>query len=204
LNALKTGAAQFGIESGMPGSGLETNQLFGNIAGFSENQQQQGIANYLKLAGTLGPQMTDPGLSAQIAARNADLAAAPDPRLAAQEEFNRWKEAFNLTRSAGTPAGPWFGSAQGMGVPYGATVGRSNWGGSGLTPPDDLGFRDYTPSGFATYPNVPAVGAINPTGGNEDPWAQLGQFSVGPRPGPDWGGFYPGISDEEAAAIRAE
>src|ERR1700704_5821967 len=47
LNALKTGAAQFGVANGMPGSGLETNQLFGNIAGFSEGQQQKGVSNYL-------------------------------------------------------------------------------------------------------------------------------------------------------------
>lgn len=141
LNALKTGAAQFGINSGMgPGSGLETNQLFGNIAGFSEGLQEKGVRNYLSEVGALGPTMTNPNLAAEIAARNADLEAAPDPKLAAEQAFKDWLRGFEFTRSAGSPAGPW--------AP-GGTLGptHSNWGGYGLTPPTDaLGFPSYNMS----------------------------------------------------------
>jgi hypothetical protein len=143
LNALKTGAAQFGVGSGLGfGSGLETNQLFGNIAGFSEGQQQKGVQNYLGEVGALGRTMTDPSLAAEISARNADLAAAPDPKLAAQQQFNDWLRGYQYTRSAATPAGPWApGGTLGPSQGYGTT--HSNWGGFGMAPPDDLGFPSY-------------------------------------------------------------
>lgn len=162
MNALKTGAAQFGVASGMPGSGLEQNQLFGNIAGFSEAQQRKGVQDYLSEVGALGPTMTNPNLAAEISARNADLAAAPDPRLAAEQAFNDWLRGFNYTRSAGTPNAPW-GAGGTLGpVPYGATVGRSNWGGMGINPPDDLGFPGYNmnpePQGVYTATATPPPG----------------------------------------------
>ncbi len=198
LNALKTGAAQFGVGTGMPGSGLETNQLFGNIAGFSEAQQEKGVRNYLAEVGALGPTMTNPNLAAEIAARNATLAAAPDPKLAAEQAFNDWLRGFNITRSAGTPAGPWapggtLGPATGFGTMH------SNWGGTGMTPPtDDLGFSTY---GIPEYsPGVYTATASTPAGGwpGAQPWNA--GFAVG---APYYeGGFYPGISDEEAAAAR--
>jgi len=180
LNALKTGAAQFGISSGMPGSGLETNQLFGNIAGFSEGQQQKGVQNYLSEVGALGPTMTNPNLAAEISARNAELAAAPDPKLAAEQAFQDWLRGFELTRAAGTPAGPWapggtLGPAQGFGVTH------SNWGGTGLTPPtDDLGFSSYDMTPYS--PGVYTATATPPSGGwpGATPWNA--GFAVGSPP----------------------
>lgn len=200
LNALKTGAAQFGINSGMgPGSGLETNQLFGNIAGFSEGQQQKGVQNYLGEVGALGRTMTDPNLAAEISSRNADFAAAPDPKLAAEQAFNDWLRGFNYTRSAGTPAGPWapgghLGPTQG----YGTT--HSNWGGFGIAPPgatDSLGFPSYNmqPEGQGVY----TATATPPPGGWGPPQAQpwnagfaTGQTGSNPYfyTGEDGGGGY--------------
>jgi hypothetical protein len=184
LNALKTGAAQFGVASGMPGSGLESNQLFGNIAGFSEGQQQKGIQNYLALISGLGPTMTNPNLAADISARNTDLAAAPDPKLAAQEQFNLWLKGAGAAQSLANPArGPWWAPGGVSSPPIGATIGRSYPGGvagfgSGGT--DSLGFPTYqTPEAGTTA----TLGAINPTNPS------------GSQSNSDYSNFYPGMTE---------
>jgi hypothetical protein len=166
LNALKTGAAQFGTASGMPGSGLEQNQLFGNIAGFSEGQQQKGIQNLLAQIGALGPTMTNPNLAAEISGRNADLAAAPDPRLAAQEQFNLWLKTAGTSSALANPSrGPWWAPGGINTPPIGATIGRSYAG--GLPGPSGGGVFD-TPDAFGyNFNNSEAgttavLGAINP------------------------------------------
>ena len=43
---LQNAGATFGVESGMPGSGLTWNSIYGNIAGASAAQQQQGLQSY--------------------------------------------------------------------------------------------------------------------------------------------------------------
>lgn len=103
LNALKNAAATFGVTSGMPGSGLETNSLFGNIAGFSENQQNRGIKDFMSLLTGLGPTMTNPNLAASIADRNAMMASAPDPEKAAMAQLDQWMQKFKLANA--NPAG---------------------------------------------------------------------------------------------------
>ena len=203
LNALKTGSAQFGVASGMPGSGLEQNQLFGNIAGFSENQQQKGIQNYLSLIGALGPTQTNPNLAAEISARNADLAAAPDPRMAAEEQFNLWLRGAQAAQgmagygSVGRwPGGGTLGPASG--------VSHSNWGGMGINPPDALGFPSYDMSSQQGYGTATAT-ATPPSGGWPGAPAPWGSgFAVGPRTrtGSSYSGaFYPGLTPEEEQAI---
>lgn len=177
LNALKTASAQFGVDSGMPGSGLETNELFGNIAGFSEAQQQKGVSNILSEIGTLGPTMTNPALAAEIAARNAAFAAAPDPKLAAQEAFNTWLKGFGIASSFGTPNAPWAAGGT-LGPAPGFSTTHSNWGGfSGLTPPDDLGFPGYnmTPEPQGVY----TATATPPPGGWATPPAWNAGFATG-------------------------
>lgn len=202
LNALKTGAAQFGVASGMPGSGLEQNQLFGNIAGFSEAQQQKGIQNLLAQAGTLGPQMTNPNLAAEISSRNANFAAAPDPRLAAEEQFKLWLRGAGAASALGTPNAPW-GAGGTLGPRPGFSTTHSNWGGMGGTPPTDaLGFPDYSMDGGGGGGTLTATASPPPGGwpGAPAPWGS--NFAVG-QPNQQLGGFYPGISDEEAATLMA-
>ncbi len=203
LNALKTGAAQFGVASGMPGSGLEQNQLFGNIAGFSEGQQEKGVRNYFSEVGALGPTMTNPNLAAEISSRNAMFAAAPDPKLAAEQQFQDWLRGFGITRGSGTPAGPWAAGGT-LGPTPGYSTTHSNWGGTGMQPPDALGFPGYDMSSQQGYGTATAT-ASPPPGGwpGAQPWNA--GFATGPRSSmfsgfPDMGGFYPGISDEEAVA----
>lgn len=182
LNALKAGAAQFGVASGMPGSGLEQNQLFGNIAGFSEAQQQKGLQNLLAQAGTFAPTMTNPNLAAEIAARNADLAAAPDPKLAAEQSFQDWLRGFQYTRAAATPAGPWAAGGT-LGPSPGVVTTHSDWGGfSGITPPgafstpDAFGYNMPAPEPLAgTY----TATATPPEGGWPVPQPWNAGFAVG-------------------------
>lgn len=197
LNALKTGAAQFGVASGVPGSGLEQNQLFGNIAGFSEAQQQKGIGNYLSTIGALGPTMTNPNLAAEIASRNAEFAAAPDPKLAAEQAFQDWLRGFQYTRSAGGygDVGRWQGGVT-IGGPSGFGTTHSNWGGLGGAPPvfstpDAFGYNFTNPEAGTTS----VLGAINPQynysgssygtsnpyyyTGENDPYAGTGDIDLG-------------------------
>jgi hypothetical protein len=179
LNALKTGAAQFGVASGMPGSGLETNQLFGNIAGFSENLQQQGVQNQLNQTNTLSRTMTDPALAAQISARNADLASAPDPTLAHQAQIDDYMRALSTSYALGNPSrGPWWAPGGVSTPPIGATVGRTYAGGLPGGSPDALGFPAFNAYGEAG--TTATLGAINPT------------TSTGTGLPPDLSQFYPG------------
>lgn len=147
LNALKSASATFGVQSGMPGSGLSTNQLFGNIAGFSEKLQQQGVENWLASLAGVGRSMTDPTLSAEIAARNAALAAAPDPQLAAKQQMADWLEKFNLTQQyAGAGTGAYAGAGPIPGSPL-----RAGGGGGRV---DALGFPIDTGPAFQSYPTL--------------------------------------------------
>ena len=201
MNALKTGAAQFGVGSGLGfGSGLETNQLFGNIAGFSEGQQQKGVQNYLGEVGALGRTMTDPALAAEISARNADLAAAPDPKLAAQQQFNDWLKGFEYTSSAGTPNMPWNAGGH-LGPSAGVGTTHSNWGGFGISPPDDLGFPAYNmnPESQGVYtataspppggwPGAPAPYSGSSGASNFNPYFYTGE-DTGAYSDPSYGEF---------------
>lgn len=126
MNALKSAAATFGISSGMgPGSGLENNQLFGNIAGFSEHQQHQGLQDYLGLTSGLGREMTDPGLAYQVADRNSVYAAAPDPAAAAKNSLDLYDKYYNRgSGAAGSTSNlPWW--AQGRGLAGGLGTGTT-------------------------------------------------------------------------------
>lgn len=202
LNALKTASAQFGVASGMPGSGLETNQLFGNIAGFSENRQRQGVQDYFSQAGTLGRLQTDPALAAEVSARNADLQAAPDPRLQHQQQIDDYLKAQATSFALSNPSrGPWWAPGGVNSPPIGATIGRSYAGGlpggsPAFSTPDAFGYN-FTNSEAGT---TPVLGAINPSsysGANAyQNWANLSRsWSTSP---PNMAAFYPGIHDEPA------
>lgn len=121
LNALKTAQAQFGVSSGMPNSGLSWNSLYGNIAGASEAQQQQGIQDYNPFIQTVsGTQTVNPALQTEIANINSVNAAAPDPAQAAsyaQELFNQY-----LSSMRGSGGGGPGGGTRGGGSPAGGTM----------------------------------------------------------------------------------
>lgn len=104
VNALDNASAEFGITSGLGvGSGIGANQLYGNIANASENQQQQGLSDY--------NQITGPSFQTNLAQNNANLAAAPDPSQAAsyaQQLYDQYLRQMNQNRS---PAGGTGGSS---------------------------------------------------------------------------------------------
>ena len=78
--ALDNAAATYGTASGMPGSGLDWNSLYGNIAGASTAQQNQGISQYDQLVPTVsGTQTLSPQLQTQVAFQNAVDSASPNP-----------------------------------------------------------------------------------------------------------------------------
>ncbi len=92
-NALQLAAAQRGVGGGMgPNSGLSTNDLFGNIAGFSEGLQNQALQGYNSLIPTISKTQTvDPALQTEISNVNALRRAAPSP----QQQFNLAKSLYD-------------------------------------------------------------------------------------------------------------
>lgn len=79
-NALQNSAADTGVSTGMPGSNLDWNSLYGNIAGASTSQQQTGLQEYDSTIPTVsGTQTVAPDLETQVAYQNAVDAASPNP-----------------------------------------------------------------------------------------------------------------------------
>lgn len=62
--------------------------------------QQQGILNYEAMLKALSGTLTPQELAAQIANRNATMAAAPDPQQAAEQQMRDWMEKFQATMNA--------------------------------------------------------------------------------------------------------
>jgi len=186
MNALKTASAQWGVNSGMPGSGLQNNNLFGNIAGYSEGRQRMGLQDYLGTLAGVGHSLTDPGLATEVAARNSNLAAAPDPRLAAERQLQEWLTKFNLTRNGiGGPAGG-TGAFRGGRPPDAPSFG----GYGGNRGPDMSGGA----MGNSYYRGNPAV-AYGPdtehllagAGGNLNPSVTAAGYNFDPTDPQNWG-----------------
>src|SRR6266576_2988428 len=118
MKLLQHQAAQFGVSSGMPGSGLSQNRYLRDLGLISEGQIQAGMKNYASIIPTIsGTQTVNPNLQSEIASRNAQVAAAPNPQKAqsyAQDLFNKY--------------------LQMMRGPGGGTVGGGGGPGGGFTP----------------------------------------------------------------------
>lgn len=126
--ALQDAAASRGVSSGMPGSGLSWNSFYGNIAGASEAQQQQGISDFNQTLPTVaGTQTVSPGLQTEIGNQNAINNASPDPAASAshaKELFDQYLSAIRgPTDSSGRPVGSGGASATGS-VNYGDRSGN--------------------------------------------------------------------------------
>ena len=172
LYALQSNAARFGQTSGMPLSGLQTNMGLLSLGTTAEAQQAKAMQQYEALTKSLGSLMTPQDLAASIASRNATMAAAPDPRMAAEQQMQDWMQKFNLGISASRPAAGTGGySIGGGGKPVGGggfdTTGVSGPGGVG-NPPGMGGigvFSNYNPSASylnSLYANLPGQGAYDP------------------------------------------
>ena len=79
--------------------------------------QQQGILNYEAMLKALSGTLTPQELAAQIANRNATMAAAPDPRLAAEQQMRDWMEKFQMAMNASAAQQRNYGFAPGLSFP---------------------------------------------------------------------------------------
>jgi hypothetical protein len=117
LAALRNAAATWGVGSGTGMGinglgGLATNKLFGNVAGFAENQANRGLENYGRIIPTIsGTQTLSPALNLQtqqfnteISAKNALNRAAPNPAMAqsyAQQLFSNYMNSMRSPSGGG-------------------------------------------------------------------------------------------------------
>lgn len=209
-NALWDTANRFGVASGMPGSQLWSNKFFGNRIEEGAKRRQMGVQNYQTLLNELSRMGVDPALAAEIAARNANMGAAPDPEAAANELLRRFAEGLNqlgrvggggfggggggfVNPGMGTVARP-SGAPAGAGFPF---MGPNQMGPQGgtVTPPVastsyDLYGLGNAPAGTSYDPfNDQSTSIYNPYA---QQWAELwgggGQASSTPLgPGQDFG-----------------
>jgi hypothetical protein len=200
-NALQLTNAQTGVGSGMPFSGLSTNQLFGNIAGFSEGLQKQAADQYSSLIPTISKTQTvSPELQTEIANRNSINAAAPSPTAAANYAKQLFDEYAAKVRGPGggisfgpqpsTPRPLDFGNPAGGTAPpdtRGLTFGGQTYYG-GATPGGGGGGGITSLAGDVGAGGVPINTGSNPVTGtsNFDPFGGFGSFFAGPT-GQDYG-----------------
>ena len=131
LASLRNAAAQWGVGSGtgmgtMGLGDLANNNLFGNVAGYAENQVNKGIQNYNQTIPTISSTQTlSPGLQLQaatanmgamnqadqfnagVASHNALNAAAPNPATAqsyAQQLFQQYMDAMRSPAGGSQPS----------------------------------------------------------------------------------------------------
>lgn len=206
ISALTTAAAQRGAGRGMPGSNdFTNNDLFGNIAGYSENLQNQGVGNFNQLLNTTMSGTTDPNLAAEIAGTNASNAAAPDPTAAAtyaQSLFNQYLNKFNIPAGNGiNPAfrtGTYGGSGGGYGKPP-ATQSASVSGMPNLRPQQPQNFGPIGDFGVSSgvggsVSNLPNQNNGMYYGGTWSPSAPTapamnGGYYASTNPVDPWGGY---------------
>ncbi len=191
-NALQLAASQRGVQSGMgPNSGLSTNDLYGNIAGFSEGLQKQAVQDYSSLIPTIsGTQTVNPALQSEIANTNALRGAAPSPTAAANYAKQLFDEYLNKVRGpgggtvGGGPAGgsrttPWSSSfGQGGGTMVGGALGTPT---QAPTQPYDWFNQTFGPGAgvSADVGGVPVNTVSGPDSSQFDPFSGFGSFGAG-------------------------
>lgn len=94
IAAIQDAGATYGVTSGMPGSGLAINRTGRDLGLATEQLIQHGLGDYASLIPTIsGTQTVNPALQTEIAATNAQNAAAPDPSAVesyAENLFNKY------------------------------------------------------------------------------------------------------------------
>lgn len=104
---IQDNAASFGVSSGMPGSDFAGYKGLRSLGLTTEGLQQQGLKDYNSTIPTIfGTQTLNPQLQSEIEAYNNQLAAAPDPKLAAEREQSLFDQYMKKTQ------GPQGGSGQ--------------------------------------------------------------------------------------------
>lgn len=121
LKNMQDAAASYGVSSGMPGSNaipgtLAFNKNLRNIGLDTQAVQRQGQQDYLSALKGIGSTQTSQSLAAEIAAHNAQLAAAPNPSQAAAAQLQAYLSALNAYQR-----GPGGGTGGGLGLPSGGS-----------------------------------------------------------------------------------
>lgn len=110
MATIQNAAAQFGVGSGMPGSGLQANRTVRDLGIASENLQQQGIQDYNATIPTVSSTQTlNPQFQFEAALQNAVNAASPDPAAAgsyAQSLFDKYLQQLSSPAGGGGGGGP--------------------------------------------------------------------------------------------------
>jgi len=182
ISALQDESARFGVQSGMPGSGLGINRYLGNVLGARQARRQQAFQNYGPFVGTVaGTQTVQPGLKHEIALQNALNAAAPNPAQAAsyaQQLFNQYLQMLASQGGRGR-GGPGGGIAP-TGGPSGGT------GGGGFPNPIPSPVDPNQPPGWGVLSGEGGQLEVagNPPTAALPAWAQQGYVTGGPPE--DW------------------
>lgn len=167
---------QGGIASGMPGSGLTWNNVYGNIIGAQENQRQQGIQDYVAAIPAVSQTQTvSPAIQAIVAEQNAVNQSAPNPQMAqtyAQQLFNQY---LNQVRG---PAGGRGSPFSGFGGDFGSPSGGSGALGFGF---GTMGRSNTSP---ASYGGTPSGNIIN-----DEDWLYGATNQPSPLTDEDWLGY---------------
>jgi hypothetical protein len=165
----------------MPGSELSWNKVYGNLAGASEAQQQQGIQDYNSTLPTVaGTQTVTPALQVGVAEQNALDASAPNPTEAAAVAFSNmlFQQYLNSMKkgpSGGTGGGSKGGSSGGSGSGSGSTSDNSGdvtdeelanlFGGNASDYGTGSGDIGGTDTEGTTYDNSDVGGSFDTSGG---------------------------------------
>lgn len=164
--ALQDQAAAWSYGAGVPMTspfGIGANKWDTSRLLATMNREKQGLADYQSLLGNIGKTLTSPELATEIAARNAEMAAAPDPEQAFKAMMDAWMQKFNLTQGAARQNMlDYFALAKEASTPIGGYTGGSPRkklvgspmivGGGGSSGPSGNPFYD-TPSGQAQGAN---------------------------------------------------
>lgn len=116
---LQSIAATFGIRSGMPGSGLQSNRYAHDYLGASDVARQRGFENWKSLV--------------PLQQQNNELAAAPNPEQRALTEQSFAQQMFNQYLAAMRSGGN--GGGGGSRSPAGGTIGTGNGSVAARRPP---------------------------------------------------------------------
>lgn len=143
INAIQDNAARFGVQSGMPGSGLAGNLGLRSLGLQTEALQQQGLQDYGNILPVIsGTQTVKPETQFEVNLQNAVNAAAPDPGAAstyAQGLFDKYLQSIR---------GPAGGTGEGAG-PFGWNV--PSWVTSIEKPRIGIGAGSELPKPFWSY-----------------------------------------------------
>jgi hypothetical protein len=186
INQMQQKAAQFGVSSGMPASqfaGQYGQYMLGQNV---EQNQRQGIQDYLSMLKGVGATLTPQQLAAEIASRNATMSAAPNPAAAAQQQMQDWQNRFNqMAGSTGTGASPAGGTTNrgtlmpGSGGSPSLGNATNNWPSSGGGGPTEPTTNAVPGGGYAP------VNLTGNTYGNVSP-TQSGQGEIIDANGDAW------------------